>query len=327
MSDTLSDVLRAVRLTGAVFFTVDATEPWVTETPAAPEIAGSIVPGAEHVIDYHVVTAGACWGGIVGEEPVRLLAGDVIVFPHGDTHVMSSAPGMRGNPDPHLYHRTEIQRPVAIRQRTGSAAHAEVICGFLGCDARPFNPLLETLPRTIHVRPQPGDQGVIGLFVRLALAESAARRSGGESVLAHLSELLFIEVVRRHLASLPPEQRGWLSGLRDPQIGRALGKLHDRPAHPWSLEELAAAVGMSRSMLAERFAHFVGVPPMQYLAQWRMQLAATLLASTALGLAELAPRVGYGSEAALSRAFKRWVGVAPAAWRQGKRNGTPRPAP
>src|SRR5207237_2939172 len=129
-------------------------------------------------------------------------------------------------------------------------------------------------------------------------------------------------VVRRHLATLPPEQRGWLSGLRDEQIGRALGKLHTRPAHPWTLEELAGEVGMSRSVLAERFTHFVGVPPMQYLAQWRMQLAATLLSSTSMGLAEIAERIGYGSETALSRAYKRWVGVAPADWRRGKRSAT-----
>jgi AraC-like DNA-binding protein len=209
---------------------------------------------------------------------------------------------------------------MTLRYRGGSQERAEVICGFLGCDARPFNPLLATLPRTIHVRPQPGDDGVIGQFIQLAVSESVARRAGGEAVLAHLSELLFVEVVRRHLATLPPYHVGWLSGLRDEQVGRALGKLHDRPAHPWSLEELAREVGMSRSALAERFTHFVSVPPMQYLAQWRMQLTATLLSSTAIGLAEMASRVGYGSEAALSRAFKRWVGVAPAQWRQGQRN-------
>lgn len=327
--DTLSAVMRAVRLTGAVFFTVDATAPWATETPAAPEIAHRIVPGAEHVIDYHVITAGACWGGIVGESPVRLETGDVIVFPHGDTHVMSSAPGMRGSPDPSIYRSTGTQLPIPLRTTrqngdgaSGAGERAEVICGFLGCDARPFNPLLATLPRTMHVRRQDNDDGVIGQFVKIALAESAARRAGGETVLARLSELLFVEVVRRHLATLPLEHRGWLAGLRDQQIGRALAALHDRPAHPWTLEELAGQVGMSRSALAERFAHFVGVPPMQYLAQWRVQLAATLLSSTAMGLAEMAGQVGYGSEAALSRAFKRWVGVAPALWRQGKRDAT-----
>ena len=320
-SDTLSAVMRAVRLTGAVFFTVDATAPWATETPAAAEIAHRIVPGADHLIDYHVIAAGACWGGIVGEPAVRLEAGDVIVFPHGDTHVMSSAPGMRGSPDPSIYRSAGTQLPIPIR-RAGGGEPVEVICGFLGCDARPFNPLLATLPRTIHVRRQANDDGVIGQFVKIALAESAARRAGSETVLARLSELLFVEVVRRHLATLPLEHRGWLAGLRDAQIGRALATLHDRPAHPWTLEELAGEVGMSRSALAERFAQFVGVPPMQYLAQWRVQLAATLLSSTAMGLAEMAGQVGYGSEAALSRAFKRWVGVAPALWRQGKRDAT-----
>jgi AraC-like DNA-binding protein len=326
VSDTLSDVLRAVRLTGAVFFAVDATAPWVTETPAAREIASRIIPGAEHVIDYHLVSSGSCWGGIVGEPPIHLETGDMIVFPQGDAHVMSSAPGMRGTPDLGVYRPYEEQLPITIRARAGDGQPAEVICGFLGCDARPFNPLLATLPRTIHVPRQVADDGVIGQLVKLALLETAARRAGGECVLARLSELLFVEVVRRHLATLAPEHGGWLSGLRDPQIGRALAKLHDRPAHPWSLEELAGAVGMSRSALAERFAHFVGVPPMQYLAQWRMQLAATLLSGTAIGLAELAERVGYGSEAALSRAFKRWVGVAPALWRQGKRGGGDPPA-
>jgi AraC-like DNA-binding protein len=234
---------------------------------------------------------------------------------------MSSAPGMRGTPDVGVYRRSETQLPIAIRQDGGSSARSEVICGFLGCDARPFNPLLATLPRTIHVRRQAAEGGVIGQFIKLAVSESEARRAGGEAVLARLSELLFVEVVRHYLSTLPPEHSGWLAGLRDEHVGRALGRLHQRPEHPWSLEELAREVGVSRSVLAERFAHFVGVPPMQYLAQWRMQLAATLLSGSATGLAELAQRVGYGSEAALSRAFKRWVGVAPAMWRQGKRGG------
>lgn len=325
--DTLSEVLRAVRLTGAVFFSVDASAPWVAEAPPARELGPHIMPGVEHVIEYHVITAGSCWGGIVDEGPRRLETGDVIVFPQGDAHVMSSAPGMRGIPDLHSLPQARATRlPVVLKMDGGGAERTEVICGFLGCDARPFNPLLSALPRTLHVPRRATEDGVIEQFVKLALSESGARRDGGETVLARLSELLFIEVVRRHLATLPPENVGWLAGLRDEGIGRVLGKLHERPAHDWSLDGLAREVGMSRSVLAERFAHFVGVPPMQYLAQWRMQLAATLLSSTSMSLWEIAGKVGYGSETALSRAYKRWVGVAPAEWRRGKRSeGVPGP--
>jgi AraC-like DNA-binding protein len=323
-TDTLSEVLRAVRLQGAVFFTVDASAPWVAETPASREIAPHLMPGVEHVIEYHVIAAGSCWGGIVDEPAVRLQTGDIIVFPQGDAHVMSSAPGMRGGVERQAFSQVHTSSlPITVRKAGGGPDRTEVICGFLGCDARPFNPLLATLPRVIHVPNQPSGDGVLQQLVRVALAESTARSAGGDVVLARLSELLFVEVVRRHLATLPAETRGWLSGLRDESIGRALGKLHDRPTHDWSLDDLAHEVGMSRSVLAERFTHFVGVPPMQYLAQWRMQLASTMLSSTSASLAEVAEKVGYGSETALSRAFKRWVGVAPAEWRRGKRSESP----
>ena len=319
-ADTLSEVLRAVRLKGAVFFSVHASSPWVAEAPPAREIGPHILPGVEHVIEYHVVTAGSCWGGVVEEDPRRLEIGDVIVFPQGDAHVLSSSPGMRGVPDrdsPRQAMTSPI--PVTIRVDGGGGERTELICGFLGCDARPFNPLLSALPRMIHVPRRAAEDGLLEQFVKLALSESTAQRAGGECVLARLSELLFVEVVRRHLSSLPPENVGWLAGLRDETIGRALEKLHERPAREWSLDGLAREVGVSRSVLAERFTHFVGVPPMQYLAQWRMQLAATMLSSTSASLAEIAERVGYGSETALSRAYKRWVGVAPAEWRRGRR--------
>jgi AraC-like DNA-binding protein len=210
--------------------------------------------------------------------------------------------------------------PVALKMGPGDGERAAIICGFLGCDARPFNPLLSALPRVIRIPRRAEDGGVLEQLVRLALAESTAGSAGGEAMLARLSELMFVEVVRRYLATLPAENVGWLAGLRDDGVGRALGKLHERPAHAWSLEELAREVGSSRSVLAERFTHFVGVAPMQYLAQWRMQLAATSLSTTTMSLAQIAEQVGYGSEAALSRAYKRAVGVAPAEWRRGKRS-------
>jgi AraC-like DNA-binding protein len=168
----------------------------------------------------------------------------------------------------------------------------------------------------MHLRGSGENGSVLRHLVELAVAESSTPKAGSDCVLSRLSELLFVEVVRRYVAALPAQNVGWFAGLRDEQIGRALQRLHQRPAHAWSLEELAKDVGMSRSMLAERFTHFVGVPPIQYLAQWRIQLAAVSLRSSNSGLAEIAERVGYGSEAALSRAFKRWVGVAPALYRR-----------
>jgi AraC-like DNA-binding protein len=320
-TDTLSDVLRAVRLRGAVFFSFEASTPWVAEAPPARELGTHIMPGVEHVIEYHVIKRGCSWGGIVDEPPVRLEQGDVIVFPQGDGHVLSSEPGMRAPADSNTATFERAARlPITIRRGGGGSERAEVICGFLGCDTRPFNPLLEVLPRVIHVPHRGGEDSVFGQLVTLALAESTAQAAGGETMLARLSELLFVEVIRHYVAGLPPEHRGWLAGLRDDRIGNVLGMLHHRPEHPWSLDELAREAGMSRSSLAESFAHLVGIPPMQYLAQWRMQLTATLLSTTALSIAEIADRVGYGSEAALSRAYKRSVGVAPAEWRRGKRS-------
>jgi AraC-like DNA-binding protein len=320
-TDVLSEVLRAVRLTGAVFFKVDGWAPWVAEAPAAKWVAPHVMPGAEHVIEYHLVTSGECYGGLIGEPAVRLGAGDVIVFPQGDAHVMSSAPGMRGALELAAYQRPKDGAlPIAMSLNTSGPNKAEVVCGFIGCDAKPFNPLLANLPRLIHIRrAEVGDGALLEHLARVAVVESGARRAGSETMLSRLSELLFIEVVRQYCARLPADTKGWLAGLRDDVIGRTLSVLHDRPAEPWSLEDLAKEVGLSRSVLAERFHAYVGTPPMQYLARWRMQLAASLLSGTNATLSEVAERVGYGSEAALSRAFKRLVGVAPSAWREGAR--------
>lgn len=316
MLDTLSEVLRAIRLTGAVFFAVDASSPWVAEAPPASDIGPFLMPGVEHVIEYHVVASGTCWGGLVDEPAIKLHAGDILVFPQGDPHIMSSAPGMRGEPSLEAMRAVARGRvPLAMSINGGGPEKARLVCGFLGCDARPFNPLLETLPRVIHLRAADGDD-VLRRLVELAVVESAELRPGGDCTLSRLSELLFVEVVRRYVAQLPPEGVGWFAGLRDDNVGRALQKLHQNPAHDWSLEELARACGLSRSVLAERFAELVGIPPIQYLAKWRIQLAASLLRSGKSSLAEIASQVGYGSEAALSRAFKRQLGIAPALYRR-----------
>ncbi|HVY39345.1 MAG TPA: AraC family transcriptional regulator [Polyangia bacterium] len=321
--DTLSEVLRAVRLTGAVYFSIDGSIPWVVETPPGRVIAPHVGSGVEHVINYHVVTAGVCWVGLAGQPGVRAQVGDVIVFPQGDPHVLSSEPGMRAHPDVALYRAANQQAvPLCVSLSGGGPEGVRIVCGFLGCDARPFNPLLGALPRMIHV-PAAHEASRAGAsaaraLVDLALAESTAPRPGSDGVLSRLSEVLFLEAIRFFTESLAPDEVGWFAALRDPTVGLALGRLHERPAHPWTLQTLAREAGTSRSVLAERFTRLVGMAPLQYLARWRIQLAANLLRTTSLGLAEIAERVGYGSEPALSRAFKRTLGVSPAAYRSGR---------
>ncbi len=318
-ADALSDVLKTVRLTGATFFDVVAAAPWVAESPPREMILPKILPGAGHLIAYHVVTEGRCFANIVGEEPVEVETGEVIVFTRGDPHVLSSSPGMRAQPvaPDALAAATGSQLPFFINYGGDGPASAKFVCGYLACDAQPFNPLLANLPPVIKSGdPQGADKGWLGQFIRLATTESADKRAGGESVLAKLSELMFIEVVRRHLEALPPEQAGWLAGLRDPFVGKALSLMHGGPAHNWTIEELAKQVGLSRSVLAERFTGLVGIPPMQYLAKWRMQIASGLLSGGSANMATVAAEIGYESEAAFSRAFKKMVGAPPSVWRR-----------
>ena len=319
MADALSDVLKTVRLTGATFFDLVCREPWVADSPPRDMILPKILPGAEHLIAYHVVTEGRCFGNIIGEEPIAVEAGEVIVFTRGDAHVMASGPGLRADPLPPdaLDGVAASQLPFSLNFGSDGPVTAKLVCGYLACDARPFNPLLDNLPRVIKAGdPQGSDPGWLGQFIRLATMESTNRRAGGESVLAKLSELMFIEVVRRHLASLPPQQTGWLAGLRDPFVGKALSLMHGEPARDWTIEELGRQAGLSRSVLAERFSDLVGMPPMQYLANWRMQIATGLLSSGDANIASIAAEIGYASEAAFSRAFKKMVGVPPSDWRR-----------
>ena len=323
--DALSDVLRNVRLRGAVFYYVSGSSSWAAEAPPSRAIAAAVMPGSEHVVEYHVVTSGACWAAIVGEQPVRMSAGDVVLFPHGDPHVMSSAPGMRADPAVDMYYEMKIdQLPFWIAlhgtgppqmEPPGPGAETILVCGFLGCDLRPFNPLISGLPHMLHLRAD-GSADWIARFVTHAVAESACKRPGGEAMLARMSEMMFVDAIRRFAATLPGESTGWLAGLRDRFVGRALALMHEKPAEPWTLDELGRCVGLSRSALHERFTQFVGQPPMQYLTSWRMQLASGLLRNSSSTVATIAAEVGYDSEAAFARAFKRLVGVPPAAWRR-----------
>ncbi len=324
--DTLSDVLRSVRLRGGVFFYVSGSSEWAAEAPPSREIAPLLMRGVDHVMEYHVVAQGSCWAAIPGGPAVRLSAGDVVMFPQGDAHIVSSAPGMRGDaPDLRLFHETALgQLPVRVAYNGATApslcssdidGETTIMCGFLGWDLQPFNPLIASLPRLLHLR-APGDGSWLAQFIRHAVAESRAQQPGSEAMLARMSEMMFVDAVRRYTANLPVDGNGWLAGLRDPLIGRALALLHEQPARDWTIDELGRRIGLSRSALHECFLQLIGVPPMQYLAQWRMQAAARMLLETRATVAGIALDVGYDSEAAFARAFKRLVGQPPAAWRR-----------
>jgi AraC-like DNA-binding protein len=334
--DPLSDVLRTVQLTGALFFIVEASEPWGVEVPPVAEYASIVLPGAQHVVSYHIILEGEGWLVMPDGVRVRFAAGDVLLIAHGDPHFLLSAPDQPPEFDApatvaFLGEMAAGRLPFVIEEGAGGAARTRYVCGYLGCDMRPFNPLLAALPRLLHVRRQnDGEPDLLTRLVDLTLEEAQRERAGGEGLRLRLSELLFVEVLRRHLASGAANGTGWLGGLADPAIGRALGLLHGEPQRNWTLDALAKDAGVSRTVLAARFARLVGCPPMQYLTLWRMQLAARRLAGRSMTVAAVAHSVGYESEAAFSRSFKKLVGVPPGDWRRGRTavaDGAARPGP
>jgi AraC-like DNA-binding protein len=325
--DILSDLLRIVRVRGAVFYYVSCSEPWSTEAPPACEIAEAVMPGCEHVIEYHMIAKGNGWAAVSGHPPVRLAAGDIVMFPQGDRHVLSSSPGI----DPirrtaeWVFSTRNVPKPMPIAFHHGvvepgsplpvAAADMIAVCGFLGCDLRPFNPLVAALPRILHL-PAERASGWAGRVIEQAVIESNNPRPGGDAVLERLAEMMFVDAARRYLDSLPADATGWFAGLRDRHVGKALKRMHERPNHDWTVDELAREVGLSRSALHERFVQYLGDPPMHYLANWRIQLGSSLLRESNRTVATVALDVGYESEAAFSRAFKRMVGMPPASWKK-----------
>jgi len=319
--DVLSDVLKAVRLTGAIFFERHLHAPWVGESPHSAAIAATVMPDAEHVISFHAILSGSCWAALVGnsESSKRFNAGDIVIYPMGDANVLSSAPGMRGHPDLEQYCRPKGRPlPIVTRLNNDGANYCHLVCGYFGCDARPFNPLLEALPRMLLSQMSAAGQSWLANMLRLAAEEAERGSAGTESLLAKVAELMFVEVVRKYITHLPDDSKGWLSGLKHRHVGHALRLIHEEPEKPWTLAELAREVGLSRTVFADRFSRYVGVSPMHYLGRWRMQLAIRQLTIPGVSVAQAGAEVGYESEAAFNRAFKKYVGMPPGSWRKSK---------
>jgi AraC-like DNA-binding protein len=314
--DALSETLRVVRLVGAIFIQARFTAPWCYQSPRADSAAPLLEPGAERVVIFHLITEGECFVEMDDQPPLRLSAGDVVIFPQGDAHLMTSSPGV-----PPAANGARLDVVLARRPRQlsygGGGATARLVCGYLACDARLARLLLAGLPPVVRVNVRGSNAGVwLEASLRYALAEARSPRPGGAGVLAKLAEVLFIEVLRLYMNEQSTGRTGWLAGVGDRIVGASLNLLHKRPAHAWTLEELAREAGTSRSVLAERFQHLVGSSPMQYLMQWRMLLAANLLSRSSAPLARIAEDVGYQTDTAFSRAFRREFGAPPAAWRR-----------
>ncbi|MCB1739000.1 MAG: AraC family transcriptional regulator [Gammaproteobacteria bacterium] len=328
-SDLLSNVLETVRLRGSLFFLWEPGWPFATSVPDGSQVAPLLIPDADQLASYHIVLEGPCWGAVSGEAPVRLESGDILLIPRGDPYVISSEPqapdATQAAAITAFFRLLAVgELPPVVRNGGEGPRRNRLICGFLGCDMRPFNPLLGVLPRLLRLPATASDGTPLAAMLEFAVREARQGGDGGRCVLLRLSELMFVEVIRRYLRTLPAQQHGWLKGLSDPVVGRALSLMHGSVARAWSLDALAGAVGTSRTTLAERFTLLTGEPPMQYLTRWRMQVAARALSDGHKKVYAVAREVGYESEAAFSRAFKRIVGMTPARWRAARSSGQPR---
>ncbi|MDP3351539.1 MAG: AraC family transcriptional regulator [Hydrogenophaga sp.] len=313
--DALSQTLSVVRLVGAIFLHGRFTAPWCYQSPHADAAAPYLEPTAERVVIFHLVTEGECWVELGNLPPMRLVAGDAVLFPQGDAHKMGSQPGLPPASGARL-NEVLARRPRLLSYGGGGAA-TKLVCGYLACDARLARMLLTGLAPVVKVGVRGSNSGIwLEASLRYALAEARSPRPGGHGVLAKLAEVLFIEVLRIHMNEQTDGRTGWLAGVNDRVVGAALRALHAEPARAWTLEDLARVANSSRSVLAERFQHLVGQAPMQYLAQWRMLLATNLLTQSNAPLARIAEDVGYQTDTAFSRAFRREYGLPPAAWRR-----------
>lgn len=314
--DVLSEVLKAVKLDAALFYNGEFSAPWCVRTPASCAVAPYLSADARHVIIYHLVTEGHGYAHVEGDDRrLALNAGDVVIFPHGHPHIMGN-----GSPMAPVDNEQELQRLLSqglkLSRMGGGGETTKFICGYMACELHLSRIFLGGLPPILKVSIRNDASGQwLENSLRYSVDNADVARAGGEAVLAKLSEVLFIETLRRYIALLPEEQTGWLAGVRDPDVGKALALVHRRPADPWTIAALANEVGISRSVLAERFRRYLAESPIAYLTRLRLQLGAQLLKTTSSSVAEIAAEVGYESEASFNRAFKREFGLPPARFR------------
>ena len=313
--DVLSEVLKVVKLDGAVFYNAEFSSPWSFRSPPSRSLAPYLAPDAGHVIIYHLLTEGRGFARLEDGERMPLEAGDIVIFPHGDAHVIENGPRIKAvDGDKELVRI--LSQGLKLSRMGGGGQVTKFVCGYMACEPRLAQALLGGLPPVFKINIRNDEAGRwLENSIRFSVGEADASRAGGEAVLAKLSEALFVETLRRYIVLLPERQTGWLAGARDPEVGKALAMMHRHPARPWTIADLAQEAGISRSVLAERFRHYLGEPPVSYLTRWRLQLGAQKLKSTSKSVLEIASEVGYESEPAFNRAFKREFGLPPARFR------------
>ena len=316
--DALSLLLRAVKLSGAMFYVAECTKPWRVRAPAGRQLGRYVAPDASHVIEFHLATRGSGYVR-VGDEQTEFSAGDLFMIPHGDAHEMGNGVGAELT-DASGNIAALLSGGLTYTRFGGGGEAARLVCGYLACEAAFIQPVLAGLPRVVrvHLRNDPAGEWLENSIVH-AVERASAAAPGSDVILARLAEVLFAEALQRYVSQLPPGRSGWLAGAGDATVGRSLAALHRRPAHPWTLDELAQEAGVSRSVLTERFARYLGQSPMAYLADWRLELAAEALRTTSRSVLAIAAEVGYESEAAFNRAFKRRFDKPPAQYRRAVR--------
>jgi len=313
--DVLSEVLRVVRLQGALFYNAEFSSPWSVYAASSRELARYFATDTEHVIVYHLLTEGRASVRLDNSDRLSLEAGDIVMIPHGDRHIVENGVASRTLDDSgHL--AGVLSQGLKPWQVGGGGEVTKFVCGYMACDPRLGQVFLSGLPPVFKVSMRTHGSGRwLENSIRFSVDEADRSQPGGEAVLAKLSEVLFVETLRAYIAQLPARQTGWLAGARDPEVGKALALMHQKPAHPWTIASLAKEAGISRSVLAERFRHYLDQTPMAYLTRWRLQLGAQMLGATNYSVAQVAAEVGYESEAAFNRAFKREFEIPPARFR------------
>jgi AraC family transcriptional regulator, alkane utilization regulator len=317
--DALSNVLRSVQLEGAVYVNAEFTAPWCVGAKFGLASVRAQLGRADKVIFFHYLTEGSCKLKLDDRpDTLEASAGDLVLFLNENRHVLGSDLRVVPVETARLIDADTAAKGDLIQLRHGGGGAAtRFVCGYIACSQSLCRPLLEALPRVLRIPVGDGPAGtLLRELLRTGVSESLSSRPGAESTLAKLSELLFVEAMRRYVEDLPPEGRGWLAGVRDPQIGRTLALLHGNPSRAWTVDDLARKVALSRSALAERFAALVGEPPMKYLKRWRLALAAQVLRAGNESIGSVAEYSGYESEAAFTRAFKNEFGLPPGTWRR-----------